>query len=737
MEGIIYLAALVVIGTFVLSIIVGAQFFSLKSRVEELTRRLTELESRKSPPAAQPPPPRYAVPPPLPDFLKPPPTLPPPKVPDSPQRLSINWESILGVKLFAWIGGLALFLGVVFFVKYAFENNWVTLSMRIVTGAASGTALIIVGLLPALRRYRVPAQSLCATGILILYADIYAAYSFYGLIPLTAATASMWMITGVVLLLAARSNAQSVAWLGVLGGFLTPTLFRTNYDNPAILFGYIGVLNCGVAAVSALKRWNHLILLAAVGSVVMEFTWAADFFGKSGAEEARVIFLLMQVLFLGICVALAGTKSSDNWTISAAAVAGFAPLLAFIQDPENNFDASDCGFGTLLFSAAGLIALAAVHRQVAEKSKGLATIVGLTLAFTWLAEWSWVARVFFTPGLNDAPLYVASRMNSVIAWHAAIFLLFSATPYLCGAKRAWPWAIAAIAGPLQFWFVHWYLTTPRFPYNYWWLLPIAFALPAAGGVLYLIKRENVDLASGDSRLATQGAAVLVFVSLIFPVQFEREWITLGWAIEGLALILLFRWIPNRRLRAAALIVLCAAAVRLALNPAVLAYHPRSRVPIWNWYLYVYGVSALCFFLSGRWFGDPREKRYERGARPLVYSLAGIVTFLLTNIEIADYFSIGPTLTFSFSGNFARDMTYTIAWAVFAFGLLVIGIAKSVRPVRLAAIALLCLAFAKLFLHDLDSLSQLYRIGAFITVAIIAIVASFAYQRFLSPGTTKT
>jgi uncharacterized membrane protein len=108
-----------------------------------------------------------------------------------------------------------------------------------------------------------------------------------------------------------------------------------------------------------------------------------------------------------------------------------------------------------------------------------------------------------------------------------------------------------------------------------------------------------------------------------------------------------------------------------------------------------------------------------------------------NIEIADYFSIGPTLTFSFSGNFARDMTYTIAWAIFAFGLLVIGIAKSVRATRLAAIALLLLAFAKLFLHDLDSLSQLYRIGAFITVAIIVIVASFVYQRFLSPRAKKT
>jgi uncharacterized membrane protein len=36
---------------------------------------------------------------------------------------------------------------------------------------------------------------------------------------------------------------------------------------------------------------------------------------------------------------------------------------------------------------------------------------------------------------------------------------------------------------------------------------------------------------------------------------------------------------------------------------------------------------------------------------------------------------------------------------------------------------------KLFFHDLARLDQLYRIGAFVAVAAIAMLASFAYQRF--------
>ena len=45
--------------------------------------------------------------------------------------------------------------------------------------------------------------------------------------------------------------------------------------------------------------------------------------------------------------------------------------------------------------------------------------------------------------------------------------------------------------------------------------------------------------------------------------------------------------------------------------------------------------------------------------------------------------------------------------------------------------LLCVTLLKLFFHDLAQLGQLYRIGAFIGVAVIAMLASFAYQKFFS------
>ena len=101
----------------------------------------------------------------------------------------------MGVKLFAWLGGLALFLGVVFLVKYSFENNLITPLGRIVIGAAVGVILLGVGWWLARGRYRVTAQSLCATGVVILYADIFAAHSFYALISLTSAFLAMSAVT--------------------------------------------------------------------------------------------------------------------------------------------------------------------------------------------------------------------------------------------------------------------------------------------------------------------------------------------------------------------------------------------------------------------------------------------------------------------------------------------------------------------------------------------------------------
>jgi uncharacterized membrane protein len=173
-------------------------------------------------------------------------------------------------------------------------------------------------------------------------------------------------------------------------------------------------------------------------------------------------------------------------------------------------------------------------------------------------------------------------------------------------------------------------------------------------------------------------------------------------------------------------------VRLALNPAVLSYHPRAAFPIFNWYLYTYGIATACLFFGAQLLAAPRNRVLGHNVRPLLYTLGTVLAFFTVNIEIADYFSTPgmAALTFQFSGNFARDMSYSIAWALFALVMLIIGIHKRIAAVRYASLALLGVTVVKLFFHDLSQLDQLYRISAFVAVAIIAMIASFLYQRFL-------
>ncbi len=430
-------------------------------------------------------------------------------------------------------------------------------------------------------------------------------------------------------------------------------------------------------------------------------------------------------------------------SVSLAAIVIFALLHAA------TVPASAWRPGILPFTAAGtvtpflllIILLERVELWNPTPVFGVALILtGILLAAAIVKRADWLAlSALLGAGLVELTWQTARFSNEeaipALVCYGLFLIFFVAFPFCSAQKeKTWSWAISALAQALQFWLIHRAITL-AFPNEWMGLLPAIFMLPGAIGVLALLKLYRANPASGDARLAWQGGALLLFVSLIFPLQFEREWITLGWALEGLALLWLFHRVPHRGLRLVAVVLLCTAFVRLALNPAVFEYHKRSDRRIWNWYLYAYGVTSLCLLAGARIFGMPRETFAERAAPPLLGSLGAILVFLLLNIEIADYFSVGPTLTFSFSGNFARDMTYSIAWALFALGLILVGMRIKQRAARYAGVALLGVTLAKLFLHDLSDLDELYRIGAFVGVALILIVASFIYQRFLAPERT--
>jgi hypothetical protein len=331
-----------------------------------------------------------------------------------------------------------------------------------------------------------------------------------------------------------------------------------------------------------------------------------------------------------------------------------------------------------------------------------------------------------------------ARATLPLIWYLGFYALFTIFPFVFHqrfAGKTVPWATGALAGPLHFYLIY-QLVRTAYPSGVPGLMPTAFVLPALLALFVLVKRTPLTSPARNAQLALFGGAALFFITLIFPIQFDRQWITVGWALEGAALCWLFHRVPHPGLRLVGVGLLALVFVRLALNPAVLSYHPRAAFPIFNWYLYTYGIATACLFAAARLLAPPRNRMLGHDVRPLLYTLGTLLAFFTVNIEIADYFSTPgmAALTFQFSGNFARDMSYSIAWGLVALLLVIVGIRKRIAATRYAGLALLGITVVKLFFHDLSQLDQLYRIGAFIAVAVIAILASFLYQRFLAAVT---
>ena len=371
-------------------------------------------------------------------------------------------------------------------------------------------------------------------------------------------------------------------------------------------------------------------------------------------------------------------------------------------------------FGVALVMSVLLAGLAVLGKQ--------GSLVLAALAGTLAVEAVWHVNHFEA----DSPMVA-------LPWYLGFYGLFLLFPFIfrkaCAGQAA-PWIGSALAGVGHFLLVH-HLVKCAFPNGMMGLLPAAFAVPALAALFAVIRSTREMDARSRSQLAWFGGVALFFITLIFPIQFSRQWLTVSWALEGALLLWLFRRVTHPGLQLTGLALLSVAFFRLTLNPAVFTDYPRSGTVVFNWHLYAYGLVAAAQFLGAGWFIDPAGRCSKFPARGLLHGFGGVLLFLLLNIEIANYFTSpgDRCVAFMFGGNFARDMTYSIAWGLFSLGLLGIGIWKASRHARYAAIGLLVVTLIKLFFHDLAAIENIFRVGALIGVAVIAFMASFIYQRF--------
>jgi uncharacterized membrane protein len=885
-----------------------------------------------------------------------PPAPPPPSSP--PTKPEFDWESLVGLRGAAWLGGITLVIAAVLLVKMAYDAGVFTPELRIATLIASGVACLAGAEFRLRRGFQTTANAVSGAGIAILYIALFAAYGLYHLLPMPLTFALMTLVTIAAGLLAIRYDAYFTAVLGLLGGFATPIALSTGQDRPIGLFSYILLLNVGLMSVALKRKWHGLVQLAFAGTLLIELGWFRRFMAPEKMLVGAAAFLLFGLLFL-LLPLLARSQADAPKLLQVGAVGGIAPFLfavlvagnqsysaewpllfgfvalldtaliavALLRDrmpllvgaslataltlplwavqgldrgtmwgatlaaigltfllntpshlaarlvPARREEhpgvleagslvaASGFGLYTLVLVARELgeppwlflLAIAAltgllVARSGARRVRGIgvagALAIGLLILCWFLAHTSGdtLLRNLAVPLLfaivlsvvaslrgagsrpaaeHEAAAVAATAMAGLVLWgcltgaelgrepaalfaalavamilalvsavrsdwtpllpislvvsalfltvwqgaffhrsdtplvlpaYAAFYLAFLSLPFAMPAevRRRWrfrsaPWVTSALAGPAFFLVLHQAFVSL---WGKTWIgaLPLVLAgcsVAALRGVAKAFARKLSDTSAAQRRLrylALFSAISLGFVALAIPLQLDRQWITIGWALEASAVWWLFGGLPHPGLKYFGLLLFAAVGVRLLLNGDVLHYQPRG-MPVFNWLLYTYAVPAACCLLGSRFLKGAESRRdgapgfdFVAGDRqhlaPGVAFLGLLLIFWLINLEVTDFYSPGRYVEFSMERQLARDLTMSVAWAIYALTLLVLGLARSLKGLRVVSLGFLVLTIAKVFLYDLSRLAGVHRVLSFVGLGASLIFVSLLYQRFV-------
>ena len=290
----------------------------------------------------------------------------------SPPAARPDFATNLGPKILVGAGGLAVVVFLAFFVRYAWENDWVGPTGRVLSGAVFSLGLLAGGLRIMGREYRPLGQGLAAAGFAGLYITAFAAHAVYGLVPRGAAAAFMIAVTACAVLVAERLDTRLLAGLAWVGGYLAPLLLSTGEDRAVSLFAYLLLLGAGAVWLDRRKPWWETLPLALAGTLLLYAGWYAVHFRPERFEVAAGGLVALTALFA------AGSarkeRPAGHAGVLLLAVLGLAQLSIGADRPE-----------ALLVLSLGL-ALAALRTAVAlGPAVALVAAVAVALPF---AAWA-------------------------------------------------------------------------------------------------------------------------------------------------------------------------------------------------------------------------------------------------------------------------------------------------------------------------------------------------------------
>lgn len=656
-------------------------------------------------------------------------------------RSFADLEEQLSSRLLAWVGGIALVLGAMFFLSLAFSRGWIGPEARVLIGLVAGAAALVAGAWLFDRGDRTPATVLAGVGVGTGSLALFAASRLYSFIPVDAALAGYLVLAVGTAAIALRANSQAVAAFGLLATTAAPPILGAAPN--LVTVAYLGAALIGTGLMSFRRSWPWLPLLAFLMSAPQAARWFLD------EPDTRL--------------AIAGVAAF--WAINALAASGSA--LAAVRPTVHRAS------GTLLALNA-LFAIWAIHDVLADpfaRSIGLIVLADLHFAlalplvlrrptphpFGALAaglgvgvlgigiaiELGGIAAPIAHTVLASVVAWVAIRFRDRVAaaWAAAggslAVLHFIAVEYPLGAM--------ARMGPEG-----WPFSSPETLVA----VVMAVALLTTGVVAWRSFKARPTTAAGPSRwtaeLALAAGALGEIAVFAYAAAFElpAELRVFAWSLFAAAAFAVAAVVRRDRLAWLAAAIQGATLIALSAVMALIDVAPLGRllvdsfrggevVPLLNLESLALAALAGAFVTAGsvvlRWspplpFGAD-NRPWAVGA----VAAAGAVVVYLGSIALVDVFQaqVEPGVDVSEIATQAQ-VALSIAWVLVGAGAFAAGLVRGIGLARVFGLALLAVGTGKVFLFDLAALDVAYRVLSFIGLGGVLLASSFVAARFRAP-----
>lgn len=337
---------------------------------------------------------------------------------------ALSWESfsfkdgleqLIGGKVLNRVGILILLFGTAYFLKYAFDNQWIGEVGRIIIGLVAGISLMAAGDLLMRRKYHYFSQGLSGGGIAVIYLTVYAAANYYDLFSPAVALGFLVVTAMAGGLLSVRQDAFGVAVFSTIGGFFSPFLIGSDSSNTLFLFSYLAVVGLMVLYLAYYKNWRSLNFLAFFGT---SGAYIAYNLGTESAMLLNQVFLILYFVIFGALAFLYNVRYKRSTTVPdillAALNAGFFTAATI----GNLFEYSDAhGLIAVLLASIYLVVSLTLHKKGLGDRLLFQSMLGIGLALVTLAillqlegEWRNIAWAV------EAVVLVNSGLKGNIFW---------------------------------------------------------------------------------------------------------------------------------------------------------------------------------------------------------------------------------------------------------------------------------------------------------------------------------